>query len=108
VRRDYVSFVAHHISVPDAPNAGAEFRQSMADSAACGAFTTARRARIDGKVCNSRCWSAEAPIVHAHRRRISNDAKKCTFSRQMHHRRATRRSINHFCFSKAKCRKRSL
>ena len=44
----------------------------------------------------------------AHRCRNFHGARKCTFFRQMHHCRAIHRGINHFCFSKAKCRKRSL
>jgi hypothetical protein len=52
VRRDYMRIIAHSVGVPYAPNASAEFRQSMAGSAACGAFATTRRASIGGKVCN--------------------------------------------------------
>jgi hypothetical protein len=42
----------HARQLHDAPNASAKFRQSMANSAACGVLTTARRAGTDGKVCN--------------------------------------------------------
>jgi len=41
-----------------------KFRPLIADSARRGSFTTARRAGIDGKVCNWRRWRARVPIDH--------------------------------------------